>query len=118
MTKSTMALVLLSLSSHVFATAITPEIKESCVGVFKENTLKAYENTSAESVRMSKKIEINEHAAKNERFVLMEVSANFYVKWKGNTKESRELSGARMVYDTEKYDCKSVGIIEFSKLKK
>lgn len=115
--KSLLLIATLWISSTAFAAA-NSNAKEACIAQFKQGTMKTYEGTNAVSIRMSSRVATVEFPAKDANLVLMEISANFFVQWPGNSTEARELGGGRYVYDIKAQSCQSVGIIDFGKLKK
>lgn len=92
--------------------------EETCLAVFKQDTLQTFHGTNATSIRMSSRVRFEEFPAKNPTLILLTISANFYVKWPDNYGEVASLGGGSYVYDSETRVCESAGIIEFGQLKK
>lgn len=118
MKKLLLILPMALISTGAFASQLPVEAKNVCTAEFEAKITSSYEGTSAESVRMSSRLDIQGYEAKNANLILMDVSASFYVKWPENRSETRDLAAAHMVYNVAAKSCVSVGITEFSKLKK
>ena len=92
-------------------------VKVACKSVFNSDILATFEGTNVENARMSSRQAYKCHEAKAENHILMEIAANFYVKWPENEGEVRALAGGRYVYDTELEECRSINLAELFRLK-
>lgn len=105
-------------SLNAFALQTPPEVKKACAAAFEKSILQIYETTNAESVRMSRRLEFVPAEAKDPRLFLVEITANFFVKWPENNKEVPRLAGVRLVYDSTSGECESIDIVSYAKLRK
>lgn len=97
------------------AYAVDSHIRDACAKAFETAIVnKAYPTRVVTSVRMSSNHNIVAVPSKQARIQLFRISAYFYVKYRHNSGEVRELSRAGMLYDETRNICRTSTVGEFN----
>ncbi len=117
--KLVVAVLLLLISLPLLAAKKPVDVAlEKCKAEFQAKVFETYEGTTAETVRMSRRVNVQRFEAKDENLVLMTLLANFKVKWARNKGEVSELAGGNYVYNKSNNTCESMMIRAFYELQK
>jgi hypothetical protein len=118
MSKISLIVLVLGISLNSLASEDFEKAKSECTPLFEQRILATYEGTNAESVRMSRRVNYHQTPARRKNHILIDIEANFLVKWPENRTEARDLAGGKFLFDTKTQECRPISISEFSRLRR